>query len=129
MSIDKRPAEIFAGLILAGQLDAGGGYDGLEIQELLVKSGLCRQVTATKACGESCLCAEYGFPIRCNKLTKAGKAALKSSRNSRGEREAPDLCGVDGMKKTSFCRICGGRLAHARAYILALCAKCRKATS
>ena len=84
MSVNNRPAEIFAGLILAGQLDDSGGYDGLQIQELLIKAGLCRQVTATKACGESCLCAEYGFPARCNQLTKAGKAALKSSRNVRG---------------------------------------------
>jgi transposase-like protein len=46
-----------------------------------------------------------------------------------GSRKASHLQGTDSMKKTSFCRICGGRLAHARAYILALCAKCRKATS
>ena len=84
MSIDKRPAEIFAGLILAGQMDDGGcGYDGCDLEELLIKAGLCRQVTAIKACGESCLCAEYGFPTRCNKLTEAGTAALKSSRGER----------------------------------------------
>jgi hypothetical protein len=82
-SKQQTPAEIFAGLVLAGQCEEPGGYDGFDIEEMLIKAGLFVQVTVTERCDDDCACGEYGFPTKCNRLSRAGKRALKAAKSIR----------------------------------------------
>lgn len=49
---------------------ADGDLDGGTRQDLAVKHGLLRPVEVAQACGEHCVCAEYGdFPMECYRKT------------------------------------------------------------
>jgi hypothetical protein len=49
----------------------GGNADGAHIQELGVNLGLLKAETRSERCGDSCSCAEYGFPAQCFRRTAA----------------------------------------------------------
>lgn len=48
----------------------GIGIDGGDIQDVALRYGLLKKVTANEACGEDCDCAQYDdFPMICHRKT------------------------------------------------------------
>lgn len=87
MEKGTNPYELFAGLILDTQIPDAGDIDGFTIEECAIRAGLYEQIKVTEPCGESCICAEFGFPTACNRLTKIGQGALKKARAHPPERK------------------------------------------
>lgn len=42
-----------------------------DIQEMAIAAGLLIPIIANVRCGESCPCAEFGFPTQCNRLSSS----------------------------------------------------------
>lgn len=49
----------------------GGNADGAHIQDLGVSLGLLKTESRAERCGDSCNCAEFGFPAECFRKTVA----------------------------------------------------------
>ena len=54
------------------------GIDGDVVQDLAVETGVLHEVAVSEPCGETCACAEWGFPMTCFRYTDAATAALPS---------------------------------------------------
>lgn len=79
MAKQQTACELFAGMILRTQQPEPGDVDGFTIEDLAIQSGMYFQVEVGGPCGEECQCAEVGFPTKCNRLTDAGKQAIRAA--------------------------------------------------
>jgi hypothetical protein len=69
---------LLAGRLLESQSPEWGDVDGASIEEWLIECGLLKSVDVTEPCDpENCVCAEFGFPSKCNRKTELGKAAYR----------------------------------------------------
>ena len=77
---DAASLRLFAGkAIQAARVNEIGDWDGGEMQDAMVASGLLDEVTVHAPCGDSCRCAEYDdFPQTCYRVSALGCACLDS---------------------------------------------------
>ncbi len=67
----------FAGKALnEARMESIGDWDGGDIQDAMVACDLLVAADANESCGEGCVCAEFGFPTVCYRLTELAKRCL-----------------------------------------------------
>ena len=77
---DLRKLRGFAAAMLDWDMDGIGDVDGGTLQDLAEHHGLLVPVQVSEACGEMCLCADYGdFPQTCYRKSETLKRAFAES--------------------------------------------------
>lgn len=68
-------------------------FDGADVQDKAVELGLLVEVQASEPCGESCSCAEFGFPVTCYRPTPLLNAPQpQAAQVPEGARELIEQC-------------------------------------
>lgn len=74
--------------VLEHQREYQADLNGGDIQDKMVAFGILAPTRVTEACSESCVCAEFDFPMECYRdsdLTKRAKDALNRADQRRKE--------------------------------------------